>query len=110
MIGMSVRNQNKIDTVERSDFIFASFENRIRQPGINEQDFSARRYDLESRLAVPSELRVHDLHETEKHWFSKRDKRAWNDEGRMTNHEGMTKLEIGEWLLAASCLGLVIRH
>jgi hypothetical protein len=69
-------NQNKIDTVERSDFIFASFENRIRQPRIDEQNFSVRRYDLESRLAVPSELRVHDLHETEKHWFSKRDKRA----------------------------------
>jgi hypothetical protein len=69
-------NQNKIDTVERSDFIFASFENRIRQPRIDEQNFSARRYDLESRLAVLSELRVHDLHETEKHWFSKRDKRA----------------------------------
>jgi hypothetical protein len=58
-------NQDKIDTVERSDFIFASFENRIRQPGINEQDFSARRYDLESRLPVPGELRVHYNHETE---------------------------------------------
>ena len=69
-------NQNKIDTFERVDFIRASFENRIRQPRIDEQNFSARRYDLESRLAVPSELRVHDLHETEKHWFSKRHKRT----------------------------------
>jgi DNA-3-methyladenine glycosylase II len=66
-------NQNKIDSVERSDFICASFENRVRQPRIDEQNFSARRYHLEGRLAVPSELRVHDLHETEKHWFGKGD-------------------------------------
>ncbi len=43
-------NQYKIDVVERSDFILASFENRIRQPGIDEQNFSARRCDLESRV------------------------------------------------------------
>ena len=58
--------------VERSDFILASFENRIRQPGIDEQNFSARRCDLESRLAVPSELRIHGNHQIENLWSSKR--------------------------------------
>jgi len=62
---MSMRNQNQINTLESRDFVFAPIMNRVRQPGIDEQNFSARRYDLESRLAVPSELRVHHNHETE---------------------------------------------
>ncbi len=54
MIRMSMRNQNQIDILKRSDLFLASFENRIRQPWIDEQNLSARRHDLESRLAVPS--------------------------------------------------------
>jgi len=63
---MSMRDQDKIDMFERSDFFLGSFENRIRQPRIYEQNFSARRHDLESRLAVPGELRFHAPQQTEK--------------------------------------------
>ena len=50
---MSVCNQNKIDMLERGEFVLRFFENRIRQPRIDEQNFSPRRNDFESRLAVP---------------------------------------------------------
>ena len=44
---------------ERGEFVFRCCEDRIRQPRIDEQNFAARRNDLESRLAVPSELGFH---------------------------------------------------
>ena len=53
-IGMAVRNQDKIDMFERGEFVFRCCEDRIRQPRIDEQNFSARRNDLEGRLPVPS--------------------------------------------------------
>src|SRR5438046_5738477 len=70
---MSMCNQTKTDTSEHVDLLRAFFENGIRQPRIDEQNFSARRYDLESRLAIPGELRVHGNHQTEKDWFGKGD-------------------------------------
>ena len=69
---MAVRNQDEIDMFKRSNFSFRIFESRIREPRIDEQDFAARGHNLEGRLTVPSELRVHENHETEKCWASKR--------------------------------------
>jgi DNA-3-methyladenine glycosylase II len=66
-----MRNQNEIDILERVDFILRIFENRIREPRIDEQNFSARRHNLESRLTVPSELRIHGSHQIENRWSSK---------------------------------------
>src|SRR5438094_2681353 len=59
MIGMTMRNQDEIYISERGDFVLRIFENRIREPRIDEQNFPARGHDLESRLTVPSELRIH---------------------------------------------------
>ena len=59
VIGMTMRNQDEIDMLERGDFVLRIFENRIREPRIDEQNFSARGHNLESRLTVPSELRIH---------------------------------------------------
>src|SRR5258707_8523644 len=81
VIRVSMCNQNKIDMVERSDFIFASFENRIRQPRIDEQNFSARGHNLESRLTVPSKLRIHGKSRNRKAFARQEVTR------RMTNHE-----------------------
>ena len=52
--------------LQRGDFVLRVFENRIREPRIDEQNFSARCHNFESRLTVPSELRVHGNHQTEK--------------------------------------------
>ena len=65
VIGMTVRNQDEIDVFEPGNFFLRIFENRIREPRIDEQNFSARRHNLESRLTVPSKLRIHGNHETE---------------------------------------------
>ena len=72
VIGMTVRNQDEIDMLERGDFVLRIFENRIREPRIDEQNFSARGHNLESRLTVPSELRIHGNHQIENRWSSKR--------------------------------------
>src|SRR4029450_11638995 len=56
---MTMRNQDEIDVPEPGDFGLRIFENRIREPRIDEQNFSARGHNLESRLTVPSELRIH---------------------------------------------------
>jgi hypothetical protein len=72
VIGMTVRNQNEIDMLERGDFGLGIFENRIREPRIDEQNFSARSHNLESRLTVPSKLCIHGNHQIEKRWSSKR--------------------------------------
>ena len=69
---MPVRNQDEIDMLERGDFVFRIFKNRIGEPRIDEQNFSARGHNLESRLAVPSELRIHGNHETENPSLGKR--------------------------------------
>ena len=69
---MTVRNQDEIDMLERGDFVLRIFENRIREPRIDEQNFSARGHNLESRLTIPSELRIHGNHQIEKRWSSKR--------------------------------------
>ena len=58
--------------LERGDFGLGIFENRIREPRIDEQNLSARGHNLESRLTIPSELRVHGNHQIEKRWSSKR--------------------------------------
>ena len=71
VIRMTVRDQNEIDILERSDFVLRIFENRIREPRIDEQNFSAWCNDFKSRLTVPSELRVHANHEIEKNPFGK---------------------------------------
>ena len=42
VIGMTVRNQDEIDMLERGDFVLRIFENRIREPRIDEQNFSAQ--------------------------------------------------------------------
>src|SRR6476469_10787750 len=69
---MTVRNQDEIDMLQRSDFVLRIFENRIREPRIDEQNFSARGHNFESRLTIPSELRIHGNHQIEKRWSSKR--------------------------------------
>ena len=48
VIGMTVCDQDEIDILERGDFVPRIFENRIREPRINEQNFPARDYNLES--------------------------------------------------------------
>jgi DNA-3-methyladenine glycosylase II len=58
--------------LERGDFGLGIFENRIREPRIDEQNFSARGHNFESRLTIPSELRIHGNHQIEKRWSSKR--------------------------------------
>src|SRR5215510_11017986 len=72
MIRMTMCNQDEIDMLERGDFVLRLFENRIREPRIDQQNFSRRRNNLKSRLTVPSELRVHGNHETEKRSVGKR--------------------------------------
>ena len=62
---MTVSNQDEIDVFEPGNFFLRIFENRIREPRIDEQNFSARRHNLESRLTVPSELRIHGSHQIE---------------------------------------------
>jgi hypothetical protein len=69
---MTVGNQDEINMVKRGDFGLRVFEDRIREPRIDEENFSARRHNLESRLTIPSELRIHGNHETEKRSFGKR--------------------------------------
>jgi hypothetical protein len=69
---MTMRNQDEIDMLERGDFGLRVFKDRIREPRIDEQNFSARGYNLESRLTVPSELRIHGNHEIEKRSPGKR--------------------------------------
>ena len=75
---------------KRGEFVLRFFENRIRQPRIDEQNFSGRRYDLEGRLTVPSELRIHENHQIEKTSSGKRCE-IKNDGARMTNE--MSKSE-----------------
>jgi hypothetical protein len=67
-----VRDQNQIDMLKRGDFVPGVFENRIREPRIDEQNFSARGHNLESRLTIPSKLGIHGNYQIEKHWSSKR--------------------------------------
>jgi hypothetical protein len=62
---MTVGNQDEINMVERGNFGLRVFEDRIREPRIDEQNFPARGHNLKSRLTVPSELRVHANHEIE---------------------------------------------
>src|SRR4029450_6879946 len=62
---MSVRDEDKINTLQRGNFVLSLFENRIHQPRIDEQNLAARCNDLESRLTIPGELRFHANHETE---------------------------------------------
>jgi hypothetical protein len=71
MVGMTMGNQNEIDMLKRGDFGLGIFENRIREPGVDEQNFSAGRHNLESRLAIPGELRIHGNHQIEKSSFGK---------------------------------------
>src|SRR4029077_20407353 len=92
VIGMTVRNQDEIDMLERGDFGFRIFENRIREPGIDEQNFSARGHNLESRLTIPSELRIHEKSRNRKA-FVRQELIEKNDEARMPNREGITKPE-----------------
>jgi hypothetical protein len=68
---MTVRNQNEIDIPQRGDFSLPIFENRIREPRIDEQNFSARDHNLESRLTVPSKLRIHGKHQIKNRSSSK---------------------------------------
>ena len=86
-----MRNQDKIDVGERSDFFLGSFENRIRQPRIDEQNLSSGSHDSESRLAIPSELRFHATQKGQKTWSSKGNDPAPISKARMTNDEGMSK-------------------
>src|SRR3954462_10399149 len=72
MIGMTMRNQDEIDMLKRRDLSLGISENRIREPGIHEQNFSARRHNLKSRLTIPGELRVHGNHQIENSSFGKR--------------------------------------
>jgi hypothetical protein len=65
MIGMSVCNQDQINALQSRDFLFAPIMNRVRQPGINKQNMTVGRNNLETGLAIPGELRVHEFHETE---------------------------------------------
>src|SRR5437762_12047576 len=76
MIGMSVRNQNQINTLQSLDFVFAPIMNRVRQPGINKQNMTVGRNNLESGLAIPGELCVHGNHQTEKDSFGKGDEQG----------------------------------
>src|SRR5262245_31901499 len=71
VIRMTMCNQDEIDMLERGDFGLRIFEDRIREPRIDEQNFSARGHNLESRLTVPSKLRIHGNHETEKRSLGK---------------------------------------
>jgi hypothetical protein len=87
-----MRNQDEIDMLERGDFGLRIFEDRIREPRIDEQNFSARSHNLERRLTVPSELRIHGSHRTKKFSTGKRDQ-GKNDEARMTNDERISKSE-----------------
>ena len=59
-------DQDQINALQRRDFIFALFKNWIRQPGIDQKHVASRRDDFKSRLTIPSELRFHSCHETEK--------------------------------------------
>jgi hypothetical protein len=83
---MTMRCQDEIDMLERGDFGIRIFQDRIREPRIDEQNFSARSHNLERRLTVPSKLRIHGIHRTEKISPGKRDQ-GKNDEARMTNDE-----------------------
>ena len=76
MIGMSVRNENQINTLQSRDFVFAPIMNRVRQPGINKQNMTVGRNNLESGLAIPGELCVHGNHQTEKDSFGKGDEQG----------------------------------
>jgi DNA-3-methyladenine glycosylase II len=77
MIGMTVRDQDKIDMIESGDFSLGIFENRIGEPRVDEQNFSAPRHNLESRLTIPSELRFHGNYEIENRWSIKRNAIPW---------------------------------
>src|SRR6476660_6103704 len=59
VIRVTVRNQDEIDLLERGDFGFRILKTRIREPRIDEQNFSARGHNLEGGLTVPSKLRIH---------------------------------------------------
>src|SRR4029077_6966908 len=78
---MPMRNQDEVDMLKRGDFVLRIFENRIRQPRIDEQNFSARGNNLESRLTVPSKLRVHGRSRNRKAFARQEVAR------RMTEHE-----------------------
>jgi len=67
-----VRDQDEIDMLKRGDFLLCIFKNRIREPRIHEQNFPGRRHNLESRLTIPSELRIHANHQIEKRPLGKR--------------------------------------
>src|SRR5439155_13108127 len=91
VIGMSMRDQDQINALERCDFLLASVVNGIREPGIDKKNIAVRRNDLKSRLAIPGQLSFHANHKIEKIPLGKRDEK--NDEARMTNDEGMSKSE-----------------
>jgi len=69
---MTMRNQDEIDMLERGDFGLGIFENRIREPRIDEQNLSAGSHNFESQLTIPSELRIHGNHQIEKRSLGKR--------------------------------------
>src|SRR6266487_3187652 len=110
---MSMCNQYKIDVVERSDFILASFENRIRQPGIDEQNFSARRCDLESRLAVPGECMSITITKPKSigsaSVINGREWRSSNDESR-SNNKARNRRVVAYRLLLGLSHSSLIRH
>ena len=89
-----MRNQDKIDVGERRNFFLPSIKNRIRQPRIDQQNFSGGGHDSESRLAIPSELRFHANQKSQKTWSSKGNDPAPISKARMTNNEGMSKSEL----------------
>ena len=89
---MAVRNEDQINVFKRGEFVLRFFENRIRQPRIDEQNFAARRDDLESRLPVPGELGVHESHQTEKPWFGKGQWRDKITNAKLTNDEQLSSI------------------
>ena len=94
VIGMTVRNEDEIDMLERGDFALRIFENRIREPRIDEQNFSARSHNLERRLTVPSKLRIHGNHETESCAQSKRCRRENDLTGEAIRHSPFVILPV----------------
>jgi hypothetical protein len=62
-----VREQDQINPLEIGEIVFAVRIFWIRQPRIDHENVSGRRYDFKSGLSVPSELRLrnHVRHQTE---------------------------------------------
>ena len=91
MIGMSVRDQDQFNPLERCDFLLASLVNGIREPGIDKKNITARRNDLKSRLSIPGQLTFHTGDETEKISRSKSNDRNNDGQIQMTKPEPETR-------------------